>query len=199
MGKWSSCTNSDASANNNNAISAVTDEYEGKQDMWMKTPEVEDGVRPYEIVEKNSTDVEHEQPGEIGAKALDDVRPSTDVDWEMLPVDFQHQDALQLYLHAAAFMGHTCNWVTPHGVCGSLVQGLKFSEHLRSCHGIRGPDKEILTCRWYGCFVVMNKESLERHVNEIHIGMKYLCPHCSELFTRSYTLQTHMARKHSGN
>jgi hypothetical protein len=87
--------------------------------------------------------------------------------------------------------------MTGQAVCSSLVQGPDFTEHLRSHHGIGGPDKAQLMCCWIGCFAEMKKESLVRHVNERHLEFKYACPNCPEQFTRDYTLRNHMLKKHS--
>ena len=87
--------------------------------------------------------------------------------------------------------------MTGPAICGLLVQGLEFPEHLRSHHDVGGPDKAELVCRWNGCFAVMKTESLMRHLREKHLEFKYACPNCPEKFTRQYTLQCHMSRKHS--
>jgi hypothetical protein len=92
---------------------------------------------------------------------------------------------------------YLCCWITGQVVCSSLVQGLEFSEHLRSRHGVGGPDKALHMCCWNGCFAEMKKESLIRHVNEKHLEIKYGCSDCPEQFTRDYTLRNHMSKKHS--
>ena len=89
--------------------------------------------------------------------------------------------------------------MTGQAVCSSLVQGLEYSEHLRSHHGVGGPERAQLMCCWRGCFTEMKKESLIRHVNEKHLEIKHTCPNCPEQFTRTHTLQNHMSNKHSGS
>ena len=92
---------------------------------------------------------------------------------------------------------YRCYWMTGQAVCGSLIQGLEFPEHLRSHHGIGGPDNAQLKCCWIGCFAEMKKESLIRHVNERHLEFKYICPNCPEQFTRVHTMRKHMLKEHS--
>ncbi|KAG9315155.1 hypothetical protein JVU11DRAFT_4278 [Chiua virens] len=94
---------------------------------------------------------------------------------------------------------HTCYWMTPYGVCNTQILGHDLSEHLRTCHGVSGPEKALLRCHWHNCLGEMRKESLARHIQEIHLEWKYVCPNCSERFTRNYTMQGHISRKHSGN
>ena len=92
---------------------------------------------------------------------------------------------------------YPCCWVTGQAACDLVVQGLDFSEHLRSHHGVGGPEKAPLVCCWSGCFAEMKKESLMRHVNEKHLEIKHACPSCPEQFTRDYTLRNHVSKKHS--
>ncbi|KAG8213150.1 hypothetical protein J3R82DRAFT_11557 [Butyriboletus roseoflavus] len=94
---------------------------------------------------------------------------------------------------------HCCGWVTSQGLCNQHIQGHDFSEHLRADHGVVGPDKAQLRCRWVNCFAEMKKESLTRHVQEKHLELRFSCPSCSEQFTRNYTMQNHVLRKHSGS
>ncbi|KAH0833173.1 hypothetical protein J3R83DRAFT_12201, partial [Lanmaoa asiatica] len=94
---------------------------------------------------------------------------------------------------------HTCCWSTPQGICCALIKGRDFPEHLRTNHGIIGPEKALLRCYWVDCFAEMKKESLTRHVQERHLELRYQCPNCPEQFTRSYTMHNHISRKHSGS
>ena len=92
-----------------------------------------------------------------------------------------------------------CGWVTGQAICSSLVRFSDLPEHLRFCHGAVGPDRTNLVCRWVHCFAEMKEESLMRHVIEKHLEVRHACPHCPEQFTRLYTMQNHINKKHSVN
>jgi len=92
---------------------------------------------------------------------------------------------------------YPCQWWTGHGVCNALVQCCGFSDHLRFYHGVAGSEKAQVECCWGGCSSVMRKESLMRHLNEIHLEVKVACHICGEQFTRSHTLKGHLRREHS--
>ena len=95
---------------------------------------------------------------------------------------------------------HPCFWVDGHATCNKLVLGHEFSEHLRTCHVSVDADKARVRRRcWIGCSCEIRNESLIRHVQEKHLERKYTCPNCFERFTRSYTRDEHVSRKHSGS
>ena len=73
--------------------------------------------------------------------------------------------------------------MTGQAVCGSLIQD---PDHLRSHHGVGGPDKVRLVCCWTGCFAEMKKRSLMKNVDEKHLEIKHACPNCHGQFPRSY-------------
>ncbi|KAG1736819.1 hypothetical protein EDB19DRAFT_1024344 [Suillus lakei] len=84
-----------------------------------------------------------------------------------------------------------CMWGYPHGTyCNALIRGYNLATHLREVHGIHGPDKLRLECKWNGCDRELNKESLVRHVEECHIGIVFDCK-CGKTFSRKDTLGRH--------
>lgn len=115
------------------------------------------------------------------------------------------QDANLLATHYAPLASqpqqcyHHCFWVVGLGpaICNAFVLGHEFSEHLRTDHVPAGTDKTLVMCCWAGCSSEMKKESLMRHVQEKHLEWKYTCPNCFERFTRNYTRDQHVTRKHS--
>ena len=92
---------------------------------------------------------------------------------------------------------YTCAWVTSDVACGTPVFGDSFSAHLRDCHGIVGGDKSKFRCDWSKCGMVMNKESIVRHVVEAHLQFKFTCTICEAIFTRRHTLNCHVQKRHS--
>ncbi|KAF8134876.1 hypothetical protein EV363DRAFT_1294636 [Boletus edulis] len=94
---------------------------------------------------------------------------------------------------------YVCLWVTNGGVCNLHFQASEFPEHLRSDHGVVGPEKAPFVCSWFGCFDEMQKESIIRHVNEQHLELRYECPICHEQFTRAHTVQKHVSERHQGS
>ena len=44
----------------------------------------------------------------------------------------------------------------------------------------------------------MHRSGLSRHKRIMHRGLKYACPYCGELFTRTDSLQDHARRQHPG-
>lgn len=93
---------------------------------------------------------------------------------------------------------YRCGWLDAENVpCGLPVYGEQFSVHLRECHQVSGHDKSRLRCDWVGCGLVMNKESVVRHVTEMHLEFKHTCPICREVFSRKSTLHSHVAKKHA--
>ncbi|KAG2369025.1 hypothetical protein BDR07DRAFT_846536 [Suillus spraguei] len=85
-----------------------------------------------------------------------------------------------------------CFWVCEHNGlhCNDLIRGHGVSAHLREVHGIHGPDKARVVCRWEHCGRELNKESLARHFEELHLGIAYWCE-CGVPFSRKDTLNRH--------
>ncbi|KAG1845321.1 hypothetical protein DFJ58DRAFT_801199 [Suillus subalutaceus] len=84
-----------------------------------------------------------------------------------------------------------CMWDVGHGLhCNALIRGHKLSAHLREAHGIRGSDKDRFWCLWNSCNREFNKESLSRHVEEVHMVISYGCG-CGKTYSRRDTLNRH--------
>lgn len=84
-----------------------------------------------------------------------------------------------------------CMWNCPNGLhCNDLIRGRDISSHLRVVHGIRGHGKSHVNCLWHGCNMTLNKESLLRHVEEVHLRIVYSCD-CGKTFSRKDILSTH--------
>ena len=83
-------------------------------------------------------------------------------------VDFQ--DFSQRLIDNAVQHPHTCSWVTHmhDGHCGIPIFAHKFPAHLREYHGISGKGRTPIYCQWVGCGALMNKESINQHVTEMH-------------------------------
>ncbi|KAG1781232.1 kinase-like domain-containing protein [Suillus placidus] len=101
------------------------------------------------------------------------------------------------YSSGADHEGHSlkeiflCKWDGPDGLpCRDLIFGHQISYHLREVHGIRGSDKSPVWCMWAGCNKQLNRESLSKHVEEIHLGIVYSCD-CGNAYSRTDILERH--------
>ncbi|KIJ10830.1 hypothetical protein PAXINDRAFT_172048 [Paxillus involutus ATCC 200175] len=85
----------------------------------------------------------------------------------------------------------TCEWAEEFGTCGSpLSRDPKIAcLHFRDEHGIRGGEKEAITCCWDGCSVApMQRCSLIRHILAVHLRtLQWTCPLCGNRFSRKDT------------
>lgn len=90
---------------------------------------------------------------------------------------------------------YICGWVVEDRPCGIPVLGDQFSMHLRDYHGVTGADKIRMRCCWVRCGTSMNKESMVRHVEEMHLQLRYTCTLCGEGFSRRSTMTSHF-KKH---
>ena len=105
-----------------------------------------------------------------------------------------HEDAQRIDI--AAQQPHTCRWITGSTHCGMQISEHKFPAHLRDWHGISGNDKLIVCCQWVGCGTLMKKESITRHVTEMHLHGGHSCYICGAVFIRKNTLNTHIRVRH---
>ena len=88
-----------------------------------------------------------------------------------------------------------CQWID-HGTCNEIVKGKDFKFHLHHRHGVTS-EAQLYSCRWHECSsAAMRKSSLERHVKEQHVPVKWACPRCPITFTRESTLTEHYGRTH---
>ncbi|KAG2032693.1 hypothetical protein BDR03DRAFT_969253 [Suillus americanus] len=84
-----------------------------------------------------------------------------------------------------------CMWDVAHRLhCNALIRGYNISSHLREVHGIHGSDKCRNMCIWNGCNRELKKESLLRHVEEVHLRIVYSCD-CGNTYSRRDTLNRH--------
>ncbi|KAG2117418.1 hypothetical protein BD769DRAFT_1485039 [Suillus cothurnatus] len=84
-----------------------------------------------------------------------------------------------------------CLWDVRDGLrCNELIRGQYIPTHFREAHGIHGPDKKRVICLWESCNREFNKESLARHVGEVHLGIVFPCD-CGAVFSRKDTLNKH--------
>ncbi|KAG2118389.1 hypothetical protein DEU56DRAFT_142975 [Suillus clintonianus] len=91
------------------------------------------------------------------------------------------------------YLGETffCMWDHIQGLhCNHFFYGYNLNTHLRDVHGIHGPDKYRVLCKWNGCGLEVNKESLGRHVEEKHMRIIHSCE-CGKTFSRRDTLSRH--------
>jgi serine/threonine protein kinase len=85
-----------------------------------------------------------------------------------------------------------CKWSIANGLrCDALIRGHDISSHLPEAHGIHGSDKSRVRCTWNDCNRELNKESLLRHVEEIHLNIVHPCEMCGATFSRRDTLHKH--------
>ncbi|KAG1891775.1 uncharacterized protein F5891DRAFT_681149 [Suillus fuscotomentosus] len=110
-----------------------------------------------------------------------------------IPTDF-HNDPT---VHASP--DHTiCLWDVGGGIpCGACISVLDLSKHVRM-HGVKGPGDLEIQCTWDGCArSPMKRESIVRHIEEVHVQVKYRCSQCWASFSRKHTLRSHIFKAHS--
>ncbi|KAN0088748.1 hypothetical protein V8E55_005805, partial [Tylopilus felleus] len=92
-----------------------------------------------------------------------------------------------------------CQWVHNGALCSEHIRARNFRIHLHGTHGVisDAPNHTYL-CRWDGCpsNLQMRRTSLERHMKEQHVPFRWVCPSCTQIFSREYTLLAHMERVH---
>lgn len=94
---------------------------------------------------------------------------------------------------------HTfCLWDIGGGIpCGAYISVSDLSKHMR-VHGVRGPGYLPIQCVWDGCTrAPVKRESVVRHIEEVHVQVKYLCNQCWASFSRKHTLKSHVLKAHS--
>jgi len=91
---------------------------------------------------------------------------------------------------------YICGWVISGMTCNMPIIGNMFSVHLRDQHGVIGGSKVKVRCEWTKCGMEMNKESIVRHVTEMHLEYKFICNICNAIFTRRHSLDRHVRKKH---
>lgn len=90
----------------------------------------------------------------------------------------------------------SCRWDTDNTSCPSSVTGSRagIESHLGAYHRV-GDDVRTVTCLWEGCTRTrpMRRENLARHVMT-HMNIRWECPECKKLFSRSDAVQRHVER-----
>lgn len=112
--------------------------------------------------------------------------------------DFNDEDQATLLQYLASppdRRPHLCGWFDGQVVCNQPLLPDEFASHLRR-HGVTGDDKTKIRCCWVRCGTVMNKESVNRHVLETHLELKYMCPVCGYQFSRKDTMVNHQRNAH---
>ncbi|KAI5995100.1 hypothetical protein EDD15DRAFT_2256807 [Pisolithus albus] len=113
--------------------------------------------------------------------------------------DFNDEDQ-QTLVQFASLSPHKkyyqCGWVALDNVGCPRPRGIVL-RHLREAHGVFGNGKTQFKCRWVGCGLQMNKESVGRHVAEAHPSYTHPCTHCGGVFSHKNTLNRHVRKKHS--
>ncbi|KAN0081345.1 hypothetical protein V8E55_008969 [Tylopilus felleus] len=52
-------------------------------------------------------------------------------------------------------------------------------------HGHRHPQRQIVQCPFEGCSSSMLWMNIPRHIQSIHLGVRFRCPNCDKPYTRS--------------
>lgn len=90
----------------------------------------------------------------------------------------------------------SCRWDTDNASCSSSVTGSRaeIENHLRAYHRVRD-DVRTVICLWEGCVRTrpLRRENLARHVMT-HMNIRWECPECKKLFSRSDAVQRHVER-----
>ena len=73
---------------------------------------------------------------------------------------------------------------------GGSAQSIKT--HLRM-HGHRHPQRETVQCPWVGCSHTLQWMSIPRHIQSIHLGVRFRCLNCGKPYTRPRGLAVHTA------
>ncbi|KAF9219988.1 hypothetical protein BS17DRAFT_788396 [Gyrodon lividus] len=91
---------------------------------------------------------------------------------------------------------YKCQWPIDGASCGALVVGDKreIVLHLRDAHNVSPKGYKMpQTCFWQNCQKIMKKESIGRHILEVHMKKKVHCTSCGSSFARNYLLQKHLS------
>ncbi|KAG9308164.1 WD40-repeat-containing domain protein [Chiua virens] len=87
---------------------------------------------------------------------------------------------------------HTCGWINDDGtMCAQPITTTSLSHHL-TIHGANELRRDHrVSCRWTGCRLKdqtkMNRESMLRHVREVHMGLKRSIPINPVTLSSSYS------------
>ncbi|KAF9234188.1 hypothetical protein BU15DRAFT_52920 [Melanogaster broomeanus] len=115
--------------------------------------------------------------------------PNSDAD----PQDIDH--ARLYYPRKACF--YRCRFDLNGSPCNMWIIGerVRVARHLRHYHHIQSSSAGRAFCGWDNCThrKPMKRENLPRHV-VMHLGVKWRCHHCMEMFSRDDAVQRHIER-----
>ncbi|KAG8213350.1 hypothetical protein J3R82DRAFT_11836 [Butyriboletus roseoflavus] len=64
--------------------------------------------------------------------------------------------------------------------------------HIRM-HGHRHPQRQIVQCPWMGCSHTSQWANIPRHIQSVHLGVRFVCSNCGTRYTRQEGLTRHTA------
>jgi hypothetical protein len=92
---------------------------------------------------------------------------------------------------------YQCRFDLNGSPCNKWVIGdrVRVAQHLRQHHRIQTDSTGHASCLWDNCThsKPIKRENLARHV-VMHLGVKWKCGHCSEMFSRDDAVQRHIER-----
>lgn len=91
---------------------------------------------------------------------------------------------------------YPCRW-EDQSPCRLWVKGVKscINLHIQKWHGGKpGGNKVKTDCRWSGCGMVMQRQSIARHIVTVHLGEVWECQGCGKEITRNDAYEQHAAR-----
>ncbi|KAF8557857.1 hypothetical protein OG21DRAFT_1504840 [Imleria badia] len=84
---------------------------------------------------------------------------------------------------------HQCLWEVDHSPCHLWIRGEKsaVNAHIQKWHGWQpeGDNKSRVDCRWCACGKMMLRESIARHIVNVHLGEIWECQGCGKEIARS--------------
>lgn len=92
---------------------------------------------------------------------------------------------------------HQCHWEEDHSPCHLWIRSDKSSinAHIQKWHGGKpGGEKLPTDCCWSACGKTMLKESIARHIVNIHLGEMWECQGCGKGIVRSDAYGRHAER-----
>lgn len=72
----------------------------------------------------------------------------------------------------------------------------KHTDGLTAAQRKKIRQREIVTCEY--CDEKIKRASLNRHINNLHKGVKYICEHCQKSYTLLQNLKHHIIKHHMG-
>ena len=123
-------------------------------------------------------------------------RPARAVEYEGLWIDDEELSQGLLEPDGTLHV-HQCRWEEDQSPCHLWVKGDKscINVHIQKWHGGKaGGDEHKIACRWSGCGMTMWKESIARHIVNIHLGEIWKCQGCGKGIARGDAYRRHAAK-----